>query len=77
MFASGALWRVCDVVCRSKCPLAVFAEKAEVLGMAVFVGAYDIEHHPAKHLLHLYRILSEETGQSKEIYIIYALSAVI
>ena len=62
---------VSNVVCRRKCPFAVFTEKTEVLGVIVFVGAYDIENHSTEHLFHLCRILSKIAGQGKEIYIIY------
>ena len=63
MFASGSLRGVGNIVGRSQSPLTVFAEETEVFGMVVFVDADDVEDHPSEHLLHLYRILSQVTGQ--------------
>ena len=54
-----------NIVGRSQSPLTVFAEETEVFGMVVFVDADDVEDHPSEHLLHLYRILSQVTGQCK------------
>ena len=65
MFAFGALRRICNVVCRGKCPFAVFAEKTEVLGMIVGVADDKVKVRALEHLRQILRTAQTQRERHK------------
>ena len=57
---------MCEVIGGSQVPVIVFAEEGKVLGVVVLVIGQYVEGHAAKHLVHLRRVLREESREVQQ-----------
>ena len=56
----------CEVIGGSQVPTIVFAEEGKVLGVVVLVVGQYVEGHATKHLIHLRRVLCEESREVQQ-----------